>query len=358
MKSNKKIYLLLFTVLVGSLLLSACAGGGMLAGSSWPGVTADEDGQIYAAYKNEVLAISSTNGSLVWTYPAKAEASQMFYGQPAVYDDLVIAGAYNKILHAINKQNGNVSWTFEGAEGKYISGILVDADTIYAPNGDHNLYALDSSGKELWTFETGNALWATPAFDEKALYQPSMDHKLYAINRQTGNEIWAVELDGASIFSPALVDEVLYVGTIDGSFYAIDARNGRINWQTKGEAALWSTPVVLNGKVFFGDLDGNIFAYDAQTGNPVWEVSIEGSIVGGAVAYEGGMVFPTETGDLVAINEEGIKQWTRSVPGEKAKIMGTPVVVGDKLVFGVVDGEGLLYAFDFNGNQVWEYTVK
>ena len=359
MKSNKKLNFLLFTILVGTLLLSACSGSGsLMAGSSWPGITSDEEGHIYVAYKNEVYSLNSTNGSLLWTYPEKASATQLFYGQPALLGDDVLVGAYSGTLHAINKANGNESWIFEDASGKYISGLLVDGDTIYAPNGDDNLYVLDASGNLKWSFTAGGALWAKPAYDEETLYLPSMDHFLYAVNRQTGNKVWSTQLDGASIFSPVLDEGILYLGTIDGSFYAVNAKTGNVKWNTKVDAAIWSTPILINGKVFVGDLNGSIYAYDAETGSQIWNISLDGPIIGGAVAYEGGMVFPTESGDLVAIDEDGIKQWTRSVPGEKSKIMGTPVVVDDKLVFGVVGGEALIYAFDFNGNQIWEYTVK
>jgi outer membrane protein assembly factor BamB len=359
MKLNKTLNILLLTILVSTLLLSACSGSGsLMAGSSWPGITSDEDGHIYVADKNGVFSLNSTNGSLLWSYPEKASASQLYFGQPALIGDMVVAGAYDNKLYAINTTNGNERWVFDKASGKYISGILVIDDTIYAPNGDSTLYVLDASGNMQWSFVTGGELWATPAYDDENLYIPSMDHFMYAVSLQTGNQIWATELDGASIFSPVLVEGTLYLGTIDGSLYAVDAQDGTIKWSTKVDAAIWSTPVVVNGKLFIGDLNGVVYAFDVETGSQIWNISMDGPTIGGAVAYENGLVFPTESGDLVAIDEDGIKQWTRSVPGEKSKIMGTPVVVGDKLVFGVVGGDALIYAFDFNGNQIWEYTGK
>jgi eukaryotic-like serine/threonine-protein kinase len=363
MKSKKSINILLFSILVGSILLSACSGSGaLLAGSSWPGITAGEDGHVYVAYANEVVALNNKNGSKVWGYPESPSRTQLFFGQPAVVGDVVIAGSYDSNLSGINSSNGNESWKFDTATGKYISGILVDNDIIYAPNSDHSLYVLNSDGNLQWSFTADGALWAKPAFDDETLYIPCMDHNLYAVNRQTGNKVWVTELDGASIFSPVLVDGKLYLGTMDGSFYALNAANGKILWTEKLEAtAIWSTPVVQNGKVFFGDLNGAAYAYDAETGSQIWSIPLDGSVVGGAVAYDSGIVFPTEgdndkdTSDLVAISEDGTRLWTRSVTG---KIMGTPVVVEDKLVFGVVKGEAIVYAFDFNGNQIWEYSVK
>jgi eukaryotic-like serine/threonine-protein kinase len=354
---SKKIYLaLLVSILLSSLFLSSCSGSsGMMAGTSWPGIGADEEGQIYVAYKTEVSAISLATGGLVWTYPEKADNSQMFYAQPAIYNKVVLVGAYNNKLNAINKDTGTVAWTFDEAQGKYIAGVLVDGDAIYAANGDSSLYALDSSGNELWKFQADGALWAKPAFDEENLYIPSMDHNLYAVNRANGSQVWTVELDGASIFSPVYHEGVLYVGTITGTMYAVNATDGAILWQTTAEGALWSTPAILNGNVYFGDLIGNIYAFDAVSGSQIWKLTTEGSILSGAVALTDAVIFPTEAGDLIAVSESGTKLWTRSVTG---KIMGTPVVTGEKIIFGVVGGDALVYAFDFNGNQIWEYSVK
>jgi outer membrane protein assembly factor BamB len=355
MKSKKIIRVLLLGFVLSSLVLTACSGSGLLAGSSWPAVNADDAGHVFLAYKTELYAVDSSNGSLLWTYPEKSDMGQLFYSQPGILDDNVIAGTYNNRVHAINKDRGSLSWSFTDAKGKFIAGILVDQNQIFAPSVDHSLYALDSNGNQLWSFETKNALWAKPAADEDTIYLPSMDHSLYAVDRQNGTQVWVTELDGASIFSPVLVEDVLFVGTIDGSFYALNAKTGNILWSTKVDAALWSTPVVQNGKVFMGDLDGNVYAFDAETGSQIWKIVLNGSIISGAVSFSDGVVFPTENGDLVAVDESGNKLWTRSVTG---KIMGTPIVIDDTLVFGVLDGDALMYAFDFKGNQIWDFKLK
>ena len=230
MKSKKIFGVLLLSFLLGSLVLTACSSSGMLAGGSWPAVNADDAGKVYLAYKTEVYAIDSGNGGMLWTYPEKADNAQQFFSQPALLGDNVIIGSYNHKLSALNKDRGSLTWTFEGATGKYISGILVDQEQIFAPNGDHNLYALDKDGNKLWTFQTKNALWAKPVADAAKIYLSSMDHSLYAVDRQNGTQVWATELDAASMFSPVLVDNTLYIGTIDGSFYALNAANGTILW--------------------------------------------------------------------------------------------------------------------------------
>ena len=66
-----------------------------------------------------------------------------------------------------------------------------------------------------------------------------------------------------------------------------------------------------------------------------------------------GLVFLTETGDVLLVNFEGVKQWTRSIDGQ---LYGTPTVGEDRIVVPVVGGEELLVTYDFRGNQVWTFV--
>jgi hypothetical protein len=43
---------------------------------------------------------------------------------------------------------------------------------------------------------------------------------VYALDAETGDQIWSFETGGAVYSSPAVVDEVLYVGAMDSNVYA------------------------------------------------------------------------------------------------------------------------------------------
>jgi outer membrane protein assembly factor BamB len=65
------------------------------------------------------------------------------------------------------------------------------------------------------------------------------------------------------------------------------------------------------------------------------------------------VVAATETGDVVLVSFDGVKQWTRSIEG---KLYGQPAIGEDRIVVSVMGGENLLVAFDFRGNQVWTFA--
>ncbi len=344
---------LLFLLVIAALMLTACTGA--IGASSWPGVTASGD-TVYVAYAAAVTAVQVQPGAgnLVWTAPTAAKNQVNFYAAPAVTDNLVIVGDYVNVLHAFNRDKGTDAWTFTGATGRYIGSPLVVDQMVYAPNADEHLYALDLQGNLKWKFATGQGLWAQPASDGKTVYQPSMDHYLYAINTADGSQLWKVDLGGAAVSSPILADGTIYVGTLTNEMLALDASSGQVRWRTKTSDAIWTTPVLKDGVLYFGDLAGTAYAINTQDGVIKWQTPLTGgSIIGAAAVIDKGVVFTAEQGLVQAIAFDGQKLWDKTING---KLYSSPAVVNDRIVIGIVQGDSLLVAFDFNGNQQWVYV--
>ncbi len=145
----RKISIPLAIILILAFVLSGCTGTGIA--SSWPGILVQED-TIYTAYGQGVYAVSAGNGSLVWRYPEKAGKAS-FYARPTLTQDgQLIVGDYNNELHGLDAKTGTVRWTFKG-EGRWIAQPVVESDTIYAANGDRNLYAINLNGGLVWKFQ-------------------------------------------------------------------------------------------------------------------------------------------------------------------------------------------------------------
>jgi len=118
---------------------------------------------------------------------------------------------------------------------------------------------------------------------------------------------------------------------------------------------LWSQPVYDNGVVYYGDTAGKIFAVSATDGNAVWDY-VMGEMVSGAPAVmPDGVVFAGENGKLVALDFNGNILWTRSITG---KLYTGPVIVDGLLVLGISQGEEVIKAYDFNGNEIWKFTPE
>jgi outer membrane protein assembly factor BamB len=355
---------LIIPVLLLSVILSACSGVQSL---SWPGLTASQD-LAYVAFGQYVYAVRLSDGSMAWRYPEKADTAKSFYAAPVLTPDgQLLVGDYVNTLYSLDPKTSTVKWTFKDAKGRWIASPLVTEDSIYAPSGDGNLYALDFQGKLRWKFTTKNALWATPVIAGSTIYQPSMDHYLYAVNAADGKELWKLDLKGALVSSPVLSpDGILYVGTFTKELVAVDIKEHVVVtlkgedpattlWPMATEGGVWGTPLLIDGNLYFGDLSGKIYAKEAKSGKVIWTAK---PVPGGAVASS-----PTQLpGGLLAFCMEGelaiVDQTTGNIvrnPTISGKLYNSPVYINEKLLVTSVESENILVAFDQNGNQLWPF---
>lgn len=344
--------IVLFSFVMGSILLAACSGG--FAATSWPGVTLQGD-VVYVAYGGSVFAVGLKDGSLIWQFPEKPDAQKGFYAAPAVLDGQVIVGDYVNVLHSLDANTGAEQWTFTQAKGRWVGSALVVGERIFAPSSDHNLYVLNQQGKLIWAFKARQALWAQPVVKDNVVYLPSMDHSLYALSVEDGRQLWATDVGGAIVYSPALDgDNKVYVGTLANELVALDAQSGKILWRFAAKNSIWGSPTVDDGSVYIGDLSGTIFSISASDGSSQWQVDAGGPVTAAGAVTPQGLVFGTENGNILMLSRNGQKVWTQTVEG---KIYSSPAVADDRMVFGVMAGEKLLVAFDFSGNPLWSFAV-
>ncbi len=355
----KKNRILIFSIIVGAILLSACSGSGQLTASSWPGITASEE-TIFVAYGPHVYALNAANGSQLWQYPAEPDNNVSYYAAPALTDDgsQLILGAYDNVLYSIDPESGLPSgWSFAGANSRYIGNPLVTEEGIFAPNSDGYLYALDYTGQPLWreAYSTIEPIWAGPVTDNGAIYVAALDHQVHAIDKTTGSLIWTQDLETAISGTPAIVDGILYAGTFGSKVFALDADTGKILWTFDTKDWVWASPAVSDGVVYIGDVSGTFFALDAESGRIAWSFTAEGGIYGGALVLDGKVYFGTDTGKFYALTTEGRPDWFYTVTG---KIYSAPVFNGEYLFVAAIDGDPLVTAIDLNGAARWPFSPE
>jgi len=145
---------------------------------------------------------------------------------------------------------------------------------------------------------------------------------------------------------------------------------------TGGQNGLEAAPLVVDGVLYIENHQNHVFAVDAATGRPLWEYPYQSSrkadpslpalgTRGLAIGY-GLLYMGTRDNHLVAIDAKtGKEVWNVQVPDttECCGITGAPLLVKDKVITGIVDGEfahrGYLTAFDAKtGKMVWRfYTI-
>lgn len=344
-------------IILLSLVLSAC--GTALGASSWPGITVDqENNTVYVAYNQHVYALEAETGRESWRFPAEADNGISFYAAPEISADgqLLVAG-YDKQLYSLDPQgNGSLKWQFNSAENRYIASPLAVDAGFFAPNSDRSIYALSADGQLQWTFETQDAQWAAPASDGEILFLPSLDHNLYALNGQSGDLLWQQDMGAGIVGRPAMSDEgTLFVGTFGSEVIALNSANGVIQWRKNTEGWVWGGPTYFEGSLFSADIDGNVYAFDAERGQELWRVSTDGAITGKPLVANDHVYVSTENGQVLSIGLDGVIQWTQTVEGQA---FSSPKLAGDAILIGLVEGEAIVKALDFNGNTLWSFTPQ
>jgi outer membrane protein assembly factor BamB len=368
-----KQYLLILGFIGIALTLSACAGAANTA-TSWPGLTVD-DQYAYVAYQTQVYAVDLNNGNLHWRFPSDPENNQAFYADPTLSQDgQLIVGGYDFVLYSLDAETGTEKWKFDEAENRYIASSLVEAENIFAPAADENLYSLDLNGQLQWTFPSEGESWAKPISDEncECLYLSSMDHTVYAIDPNNGTQKWRSDaLGGSVVGTPAYSEDgVLYVGTFGGKLFALNAEDGSVLWEftttpvsdrilgiipTSKSGWIWSSPVLSDGVLYFGDLNGYFYAVDANDGSKLWQLTpeqLDGEIVGSPLVIEDSIYFTSEEGLLYKYDKSENKIWEREVGG---KIYTSPKTSNGLILVAPIQIDELLVAYTEDGAQKWDF---
>ena len=111
-------------------------------------------------------------------------------------------------------------------------------------------------GKEVWHFQTGEGIWASPTVENGTVYVGSRDGVFYAINADTGKEVWRLQVPGPILITAAVDGDTVYFGSEDMNAYAVNRRNGQLVWKkpVMGQSVRSYWPVVSDSFVYFRTL--------------------------------------------------------------------------------------------------------
>lgn len=112
-------------------------------------------GLVHVNATSLVLALSATDGEVMWERESGARLTQSVY-----YDgSRIYLGGRSRSVYALHPDTGEVVWEYQlprPASG----GFCLGGDIVFVGCNDHNLYALRSSdGKLLWKHDLGYGEW-------------------------------------------------------------------------------------------------------------------------------------------------------------------------------------------------------
>lgn len=201
-------------------------------GSIWSTVAVDNGIGYFGSHDRKIYAITLNDGKKLWQYVTGGVVA----GKPLVFDGKVIAGSFDKKLYALSAVDGSVVWTFE-ADKWFWAGAVTDGRTIFAPNMDGNIYALDKNGALLWKQNIGESIVSPPVLVPAGLVVAAEDGRLILLDTAPQNlglqrELFNTKLGDADIKAPLVVQgDSVYVGSQDRTVRRVRIEGGqRVVW--------------------------------------------------------------------------------------------------------------------------------
>jgi outer membrane protein assembly factor BamB len=299
-------------------------------------------------------------------------------GQPTLKDGYLYSGG--RALYCIDARTGEVvAETGTNKQGlAFVAAPVLLDELVIARRVNGDVVAFDDElSRKLWSWRPRERkrVLSFPAALSAGLYIFTSGAELIALDARTGKPRWVARIDLGDpiLMVPAVADGHVYVATKGGHVAAVDVEKGETVWvqHTRAEFG-WTNPVVVDDLVFIGDRgikeerNGALNAFDRATGKQVWSrpidvkgISTPGVGDGFLVAGYGRLVSTFDHASGRILRRPRIKT--------SASAYGSPMVVGDALCFGNLDGHfyvhdletgALKWAFEVPGSHVQDFVYS
>lgn len=238
----------------------------------------------------------------------------------------------------------SIRWSYETGDAVWASPVIVDG-TLYVGSYDGRLYAISiETGDVLWQYQTGDRIDGSPAVANGTVFFGSFDRNIYALDAETGEERWIYGTRGINRSSPAVADGTIYIGAFAraeeasayydvqwparGSVYAIDTESGDLRWRHETDDGVMGTPAIREETVYVGSSDATLYAIDASTGEPRWRYETGGPIMSSPAYVDGRIIFGNVAGEVYALDAgNGDLLWSFDANRRSRRGVDLPVVI-------------------------------
>jgi len=177
---------------------------------------------------------------------------------------------------------------------------------------------------------------------------------------------WKFKTNGAVYASPVINEGIIYIGSLDSTFYAIEAKTGVPKWSNKSTNKILSTAIVHQNYVYF-ESDNKLIALSLK-GELKWQYQLSADSVtnridpwdfhhSSPIIYKGIVYIGSEKGWIFGVDAKNGEVKFKCQTTAKEAIRTTPLIYGNKILFG--DWDGNMYAYDLEkGNEAWVYDTK
>jgi eukaryotic-like serine/threonine-protein kinase len=228
----------------------------------------NDDTIVFGSADHRVYFLDAETGDEL----ARFSTEERIWSTPAFDQDVFYVSSMDSRLYALTLDDG-VSQVWDepfDARGALAASPVVDDGVIYLGSYDSRAYAISATdGAELWSFNTGNWVWADATVGEELVYFANLDGRVLALERESGDLLWDYRTGDAIRARPALVDDILVVANREGRLVGLDAENGDELWVSEeivGSDVL-SDPALINGSLYVRTEAGDLFRVDPEDGS-------------------------------------------------------------------------------------------
>jgi len=353
---------------------------GAAASVSPPGVNGFKNGVAYVIVEGGIIdALDLVTGKPLWshqTYPQNYNGKRYIISTPALDGKRLVYG-YIGGFAALDATTGNPIWTYNSPAG------VDSSPAIVGPKGSEVVAFADLAGvvrvfslyggKQLYGYQTGGYVTASPAEHNGVIYITSTDGFLYAFTLGGGNgpapaETIVSPSNGANVANPDGALTISGTATDSSSVAAVEIavqangpsgpwyNSAKKTWSRapyRNEATLsnpgakstnwtYALPVPASGgsyEVFANAVDGgnvvdkgsvSFFTVQPSKNEPTVHLSTGAPAPGSTLQASGNAFEPNETVDFKLFGERVAK----AVAGQTGYVPPTPVVVPANAPFG------------------------
>jgi outer membrane protein assembly factor BamB len=322
------------------------------------------DGTVYVGSADQNFYAINKDGSQRW----KVTTGEII-DSSGLLDDMgrVYFGSGDGLLRACDAATGAVAWTFQAdsptENSAYLNwfegNVAIGPDgTLYAPNDNYFIYAVDRSGKLVWKFKTPDQTWSLPAVDVTTgdLYVGNnellsfLGNNTFAIGKD-GENLWDTSTPGTIAASPTLTaGGAVIMGGFDGFVHAYKAADGTPLWSTATRDHVYASPALLSdGTIVQPSADGTLYALDPATGNVRWTFDTPEPIRSSpAVDGDDNVYFGGGDGTLYVVNKDGSFRWSMLLIDQpRQNLNASPALAADAIILGGESGEVFSVPYDY-----------
>ncbi len=128
------------------------------------------------------------------------------------------------------------------------------------------------SGKMLWQYDTGEAVYATPFTNGRLVFVGTIHRGLLALDVRTGALKWELPSQTPVLAEGVVAGNDLFIGLGSDGFVCVEAASGRVKWRnTDMTAFIQAAPVLTSKSVLFGVWDTHLYALNRKNGKQQWK---------------------------------------------------------------------------------------